>query len=120
MTKKTQLKNLDYYLQLPWQFEFTKQPDNKYSVRVIGLSCYSGGDSIEEATKEIQEALKFYLESCLEDNLPIPEPQDIVNANGRISVRTSKAIHLKLIEKSQTEGVSVSHLVNDAIVKMYG
>ncbi len=115
-----QQKDLNYYLQLPWQFEFTKHPNGEYSARVVGLSCYSGGSSLEEATHEIQDALEFYLESCIEDNLPIIEPQDILNANGRISVRTSKATHLKLIEKSKEQGVSVSHLINDAIVKLYG
>ena len=117
---KNQKKDLSYYLNLPWQFEFTKHPDGRYSARVVGLSCYSGGDTIEIAVKEIQNALEFYLESCLEDNLPIIEPDDIINAGGRISIRTSKAMHLKLIQKSKEEGVSVSHLVNDAIVKQYG
>lgn len=113
-------KDLNYYLNLPWQFEFTKHPDGRYSARVEGLSCYSGGNTLEEAVKEIQEALEFYLESCLEDNFPIIEPQDIEGANGRISIRTSKKTHLKLIQLAKEEGVSVSHLINDAIVKQYG
>ena len=101
MTKK--IKNLNYYLNLPWQYEFTKHPDGKYSARVIGLSCYSGGDTLEEATKEIQEALNFYLESCIEDGLSIPEPQTIANANGRLSIRTSKALHLKFLKLASEE-----------------
>ena len=87
---------------------------------MVGLSCYSGGDTLEEASKGIQEALEFYIESCLEDNMPISEPQDIENASGRIAIRTSKTTHLKLLQLSKKEGVSVSHLVNDAIVKQYG
>ena len=98
---KKQKKDLSYYLNLPWQFEFTKHPNGKYSARVVGLSCYSGGDTMEIAVKEIQSALEFYIESCLEDNLPIAEPDDVVNAGGRISIRTSKATHLKLIQKSK-------------------
>lgn len=113
-------KDLKYYLNLPWQFEFTKHPDGRYSARVVGLSCYSGGNTMEEATKEIQEALEFYLESCIEDNLPITEPYDIEKANGRISIRTTKATHLKLIRLAQDQDVSISHLVNDAIIKQYG
>lgn len=74
---------------------------------------------MEEASKEIQEALEFYLESCIEDNMPIPEPQEI-HANGRIAVRTSKATHLKLLKLSKKEGVSISHLVNNVIIKQYG
>lgn len=114
------VKDLKYYLSLPWQFEFTKHPDGRYSAVVVGLSCYSGGDTLEEASKGIQEALEFYIESCLEDNMPISEPQDIENASGRIAIRTSKTTHLKLLQLSKKEGVSVSHLVNDAIVKQYG
>ncbi|MBR1753466.1 type II toxin-antitoxin system HicB family antitoxin [bacterium] len=113
-------KDLTYYLNLPWQFEFTKHPDGKFSARVEGLSCYSGGDTLEEASREIQEALKFYIESCLEDNLLIPEPDLMAAASGKISVRTSKATHLKLIKLAERENVSVSHLVNDAIIKQYG
>jgi len=120
MVKKNQTKDLKYYLNLPWQFEFTQHDGGKYSARVIGLSCYSGGDTLEEASREIKKALEFYLESCLEDNMPIIEPNDIANANGRISIRTSKRTHLKLLEIAQSEGVSVSHLVNDAIIKQYG
>ena len=113
-------KNLEYYLNLPWSFEFTKHPDGRYSARVEGLSCYSGGDTLEEASKEIQSALEFYLKSCIEDNLVIVEPQNIEAASGRLSIRTSKSTHLKLLKLAQQENVSVSHLVNDAIIKQYG
>lgn len=113
-------KDLQYYLNLPWQFEFTKHPDGKYSARVIGLRCFSGGDTLEEATKEIQDALTFYIESCLEDNIPIDEPITEDKATGRISIRTSKATHLKLLYLAEKEDVSVSHLINDAIIKQYG
>ena len=117
---KSVKKDLNYYLNLPWQFEFTKHPDGRYSARVLGLSCYSGGDTMEEATKEIQEALQFYIESCIEDNMPITEPNDIEKANGRISIRTSKATHLKLLKLAEEQDVSVSHLINDAIIRQYG
>ena len=84
------------------------------------MSCYSGGNTMEEATAEIQDALRFYIESCIEDNMPIIEPNKIANANGRISIRTSKATHLKLIKLAEEQDVSVSHLINDAIIKQYG
>ncbi len=113
-------KDLEYYLSLPWTFEFTKHPDGTYSARVEGLSCYSGGQTLEEASKEIQSALEFYLESCIEDNLPVNEPADNNAVNGRISIRTSKSTHLKLLKLAEKENVSISHLINDAIIKQYG
>lgn len=120
MSKISKNKKVSDYLKYPWQFEFAYCPDeDAYTARVKGLMCYSNGKTIEEATKNIKEALTFHIESCIEDNLPI-EPIDEESASGRIAVRTSKKTHLKLIKMAKDENVSVSHLVNDAIIKAYG
>jgi len=112
-------KDLKYYLSYPYQFEITQHPDGRYSSRVVGISCYSGGDTPEEALSEIKEALQFYIESCLEGGLdPLPIAED--EATGRAHIRIAKRTHLKLLQLSRDENVSVSHLINDAIVKMYG
>ncbi len=42
------------------------------------------------------------------------------DCTGVLNVRTKKSTHLKLIKIAEKENVSVSHLVNDAIVKQYG
>jgi len=112
-------KDLDYYLSFPYQFEINGHPDGRYSSRVIGINCFSGGDTPEEALSEIKEALKFYIESCLESGLdPLPIPED--EATGRAQIRIAKRTHLKLLQLAKEEQVSVSHLINDAIVKAYG
>ena len=117
MNKKKTIKD---YMKYPWQFEFTYHPDeDAYSARVKGLMCYSNGKTIEEATKNIKEALEFHIEGCIEDNIPV-EPINEESATGRINIRTSKKIHLKLINLAKEENVSISHLINDAIVKQYG
>ena len=118
--KKTELKPLEYYIKLPWQFEFEYCPeDDAYTARVKGLMCYSNGKTLEEATKNIKEALNFHLESLLEDGIE-PCIIDENLANGKINIRTSKKTHLRLLQLSKEENVSVSHLVNDAIIKQYG
>jgi predicted RNase H-like HicB family nuclease len=112
-------KDLNYYLSYPYKFEIMQHSDGRYSSRVVGISCYSGGDTAEEALSQIKEALQFYIESCLEDNLdPLPISED--EATGRAQIRIAKRTHLKLLELSKEEGVSVSHLINDAIVRTYG
>jgi len=113
-------KTIDKYLKFPWQFEFDYCPEtDEYTARVKGIMCYSNGKTLEEATKNIKEALEFHIEGCLEDGLPI-EFVDESRATGRIAIRTSKETHLKLLHIAQIQDVSVSHLVNDAIVKLYG
>jgi predicted RNase H-like HicB family nuclease len=51
---------------------------NNYSAYVPDLpGCVAAGDSIEEAEREIREAIRFHIEGLLEDGLPIPEPSSI-------------------------------------------
>lgn len=113
-------KDLNYYLNLPWEFELEKAPEGGFYIDVKGLSCYSHGNNVEEAYKNIQDALETYIEGCLENNIDIEEPIKEEDCNGRLNIRTKKSIHCKLLKLSRDEGVSVSHLINDAIVKIYG
>jgi len=116
MTKK----DLNYFLNLPWEFEVEKAPDGGYYSRVKGLPCHSYGENLKEAAENINEALELYIEGSLEENLPIIEPDYLKKCTGRLSIRISKSLHCKLAKIADEEDVSISHLVNDAIIKKYG
>ena len=119
MTNK-KLKSKEYYLNLPWVFEFEYIPEeNAYTAAVKGLMCYSNGETMEDATKNIKEALELHIEGMLESGVE-PVVIDENRITGKLNIRTSKSTHLKLIKRAEEEGVSVSHLINDAIVKQYG
>jgi len=46
-----------------------------YSAYVPDLpGCVATGESLDEITQEMREAIKFHIEGLQEDNLPIPEP----------------------------------------------
>jgi predicted RNase H-like HicB family nuclease len=60
---KKKVKKLDYYLSLPWKFEFEVAPEGGYYARVSGISCYSHGDNLKHAAEQIKEALECYIES---------------------------------------------------------
>jgi len=87
--------------------------------------CAAAGNTPEEARKEFLSALEFHFEGLKEDGLPIPEPSASFaftsdECSGVLNIRTKKSTHLKLIKIAEKENVSVSHLVNDAIIKQYG
>ena len=120
MKRTNTIKDLNYYLTLPWNFEFEKAVKDGYYVRVKGLSCHSYGETLAEAAENIKEALECHIESCLEDGDIVPEPEHFEKCTGRLSIRTSKSMHCKLEKIAKEEDVSVSHLINNAIVKTYG
>jgi predicted RNase H-like HicB family nuclease len=51
-----------------------------YSAYVPDLpGCVATGDSIEETTDEIREAVRFHIEGLREDSEPVPEPNAIID-----------------------------------------
>lgn len=55
-----------------------KDPDSGYGVIVPDLpGCYSAGKTIEEAVKNVHEAIECHLEGLLLDNDPVPLKQSI-------------------------------------------
>lgn len=52
---------------------------NNYSAYVPDLpGCVATGFTVEEAEREIREAIGFHIEGLVEDGLPIPQPASIV------------------------------------------
>jgi predicted RNase H-like HicB family nuclease len=93
-----------------------------YAPDVPGVAAT--GLTPEIARKEFLKALEFHFEGMAEDNEPIPQPSALFSystedASGVLNVRTAKTLHSYLIRLAQEEKVSVSHLVNDAIVAKY-
>jgi predicted RNase H-like HicB family nuclease len=103
--------------------EETKTGYSAYSPDIEGVAA--AGATKEEARKLFLEALEFHFEGLREDGIEIPKAHSDVafsseDCTGVLNVRTKKSTHLKLVKIAEKENVSVSHLVNDAIVQKYG
>ena len=56
-----------------------EKAENNYSAYVPDLpGCVATGHTIEEAEREIREAIEFHIEGLREDGLLIPQPVSIV------------------------------------------
>lgn len=56
-----------------------EKSENNYSAYVPDLpGCVATGATLEEAEREIREAIEFHIEGLVEDGLPIPEPASVV------------------------------------------
>lgn len=103
-----------------------EKAENNYSAYSPDIDgCVATGKTRDEARKNFLEVLKFHLEGLKEDGLKLPNPSSDFSftseeCSGVLNVRTKKTTHLKLIKLAEKEHVSVSHLVNDAIIKQYG
>ena len=56
-----------------------EKAENNYSAYVPDLpGCVATGHTVEEAEREIREAIEFHIEGLREDGLLIPQPESIV------------------------------------------
>lgn len=75
MTNKT----LEYYMSLPYTIELTPDEHGVWFAAIPLLKgCMTQGDSREEALAMIDEAKALWLETALEEGIPIPEPTGVL------------------------------------------
>jgi antitoxin HicB len=68
------LRDLDYYLGLPYTIEIMPDEDY-YFARVLELpGCLTYADSLEKLSPMIEEAIREWIEVSLKNGEDIPEP----------------------------------------------
>jgi antitoxin HicB len=71
------MKDISYYLRLPYTIILKKNGDGFYESRIAELDgCMSHGKTVEEATKMIEDAKRCWIEVAIEDGEIIPEPEE--------------------------------------------
>ena len=104
-------RNVEGYLNLPYKKEIVKYPDGGYFIEVKELpGCMSEGDTIEEAFEMIEDAMRAWIETALEDNktIPIPEVMRKNQYNGKVLVRMPTILHKSIAEEAKANGVSIN------------
>lgn len=117
------MKNIDYYMNLPYRFEIQPDPDEGgYAVRYLDLpGCLTVGATLDDAIKNAQEAKREWLAAALEDGITIAEPDSDDNYSGQFKLRIPRSLHRLLAEHAKAEGTSMNQYClyllsrNDAI-----
>ena len=107
------MKELKYYLSLPWNFKVKKVNDESGSYYLGYIQeipeVRGHGDTLDECYDLVMEILETNLELMIEDGDKIPEPVD-KNYSGKFNVRIPKSLHKKLSEEAEDEGISLNQL----------
>lgn len=74
-------KTLEYYQSLPYTIELTPDQNGVWFAAIPLLKgCITQGDSREEALAMIDEAKALWIETALEEGIPIPEPTGVLSS----------------------------------------
>lgn len=104
------MRTIDDYMKLPYRMEIVEDTDEGgYVVSFPDLKgCITCADTIEAAVANAKDAKRAWLEAALEEELLIPEPDDMDKYSGQFKLRLPKSLHRQLAEHSKREGVSMN------------
>lgn len=114
-------KNIEYYLELPYTRELIPEPGGIWFVQIKELpNCMSQGNSPEEALRNIDEAMRGWIKSELEDGEEIPEPKEEEEYSGNFRLRLPKSLHRQLVQVADQQGVSLNAYCSAALAQAVG
>ena len=104
------MKDLEYYIKLPYHLELIPDPDEGgYVVRYPDLpGCFSVGETINDAIANAEDAKRTWIAAALEDGIDIPEPVALAKYSGQFKLRIPKSLHRSLAEQAKAEGISMN------------
>lgn len=116
------IKDVEYYMNLPYRIVIQKDPYGGFFAEVEELQgCMTQGETYEEAYYNIIEAMEGWLEVAIEKGIKIPVPVSESQYSGKFTLRIPKSLHKKLAQHAKKENVSLNqytiHLlsVSDAL-----
>lgn len=104
------MKNLEYYLGLPYKMEIVPDVvEGGYVASYPELpGCLTCGDTVAEVLANAEDCKKAWLEAMLADGMLIPEPIPADVYSGQFKLRIPKTLHKNLAERAKAEGVSMN------------
>jgi predicted RNase H-like HicB family nuclease len=117
------MKNLQYYLALPYTVIMRRDEDGDYVARIDELpGCAAHGESPEQAFTALEEAKHLWITDCLENGAPVPEPSTEEEAlpSGKWVQRAPKTLHKELVSLAKREHVSLNQLVTSLLAEAVG
>lgn len=115
-------RTVEEYLELPYTIEVIRdEEDGGLAARVVELpGCLTQGDTFEELGEMIEDAMRGWIEVCLEDGIPIPEPRPVEDYSGKFVVRVPRSLHRELVEAAERDCVSLNSFINAALARALG
>lgn len=116
------MKNLEYFMRLPYRIEIEPIPKNKgggyaASIPRLGKHAVRGdGETIEEALCDLEAMKEERLACYLEEGLTIPEPEsEEDDYSGKFVLRIPKSLHRELAVRARDNNVSLNQFVTSVI-----
>ena len=117
--RRTATGELARYLDAPYvRMIIPNAEEGGYLAEVLELpGCITDGDTLEEAYRNLQDAMAGWIEASLENGRPIPEAVGDKEYSGHFPLRMSTELHRVAALRAMQEGVSLNQWIVGAIAE---
>lgn len=109
-------KSKQYYLSLPWTYTIETVLGKRHCYYIIRVNELPGvctdGKTINEAMKNIHEAILCAVDVYKDKGEPFPEPVNKEEFSGKITYRTDSERHYRLAKASKFLKMSLSKTID--------
>jgi antitoxin HicB len=116
--------SVDDYLRLPYTVEVIRDESDGlpgYVARVVELrGCLTQAGDFQELGEMVEDAMRVWIETALEDGRVIPPPRLTAQHSGKFLVRVPRSLHRQLADAADRDGVSLNNLVNVILARAMG
>ncbi len=124
MASKPEYRTVEEYMALPYTIEVVRDRAenwNGWFAKVRELpGCMTQIERLDELEEMIKDATRVWIETAIEEGIPIPEPLPHEEYSGKFMTRVPKSLHRELAEAAAQNGVSLNAFVNMALAKAVG
>jgi len=116
------MKDLNYYLHLPYTITLRPDSDDGVVARVEELpGCSTDGATVSEAVEKLDDLKRAWIEDAIEAGHSVPEPSPEEELpSGKWVQRVPRSLHRRLSMAAKKEGVSLNTLVSTVLSEAMG
>lgn len=105
------MKDLEYYMSLPYQEIIKSSSDGGY----VGIcpelpGCITQVESLDEMKEMLEDAKRCWISSMLEDGYPVPEPEPWELYDGSLNIKIPSSLHRRLAAQAEAEKITANTL----------
>lgn len=99
-------------MKLPYAIKLIPEKKGWYFSEIEEFpGCMADGETIEKALLNLEISKKMWLESMLDKNYTIPEPEITKEYSGRILVRIPPSLHKRIANAAKMENLSLNQMI---------
>ena len=108
-----------YYVGMPYTRMLIPDPDEGgFVAEVLELpGCLSQGETVEEAYRNLNDAMAGYIAALLDSGQTVPEPIGMNEYSGRLLLRMSRQLHRAATTRAMRDGVSLNRWIGEAMTE---